>query len=142
MRKLNILSILVLLSWKILRRWLIAGIPPMVVPCTDARIAANSNSLLSAVMLNFALPAVINIALTVPLKWPPNLSGATTDIWFSLSMKISDLFSSMTVLSWTVSSRRFAVSFWRYFINSTKRKILFFQAHREEIFLLDNCNSI
>lgn len=48
------LSILVLLSWKTLRRWLIAGIPPMVVPCTDARIAANSNSLPSAVMQNFA----------------------------------------------------------------------------------------
>lgn len=64
----------------------------MAVPCTDALIAVNLNLLLSAVMLNFALPAVINIALTVPLKWLQNLSSVTTDIWFSLLMKISALF--------------------------------------------------
>lgn len=75
----------------------------MAVPCTDALIAVNLNLLLSAVMLNFALPAVINIALTVPLKWLQNLSSVTTDIWFSLLMKISALFSLMTVLSLTVS---------------------------------------
>ena len=64
MRKFNTLSILVLLSWKTLRRWLIVGIHPMAAPCMDALIVVSLSSLLSAVTPDSVLPVEQSIPWT------------------------------------------------------------------------------